>query len=221
MKRLTFLLFLPLVLILCQCKQNQVQTESKGAAMFIQKSTIDTILSKLTKQYGDANKVRMEKGISQAAALWMEKDGTVKDFEELCIKYFINDEAKREKSFQRISANFESLFGHANMVSLDLKRAMALELGEIYDVDEIFNSYEPTSHFNDDFFANKMAFIININFPFYSLKEKEELGGKWSRLEWAYARMGDQFTARVPAEISQKVSDALAASDNYISNYNI
>jgi hypothetical protein len=47
------------------------------------------------------------------------------------------------------------------------------------------------------------------------------LGPKWSRLEWAYARLGDQFTTRVPADIVQKGSDALSAAENYIAGYNI
>ena len=33
--------------------------------------------------------------------------------------------------------------------------------------------------------------------------------------------MGDIFTSRIPAEVNQKVAEALSASDNYISNYNI
>ena len=43
----------------------------------------------------------------------------------------------------------------------------------------------------------------------------------WTRKEWAYARLGDIFTSRIPAEISQKVADAATNSDTYISEYNI
>ena len=48
-----------------------------------------------------------------------------------------------------------------------------------------------------------------------------EMGSSWSRKQWAYARMGDMFTSRVPAELSQKANEAFAKSDDYISNYNI
>jgi len=53
------------------------------------------------------------------------------------------------------------------------------------------------------------------------LKEKTDLAPQWNRTQWAYARMGDVFTSRVPAELSQKVTEALAKSDLYISSYNI
>ena len=88
-------------------------------------------------------------------------------------------------------------------------------------IDEIFGAYESSAHFNDDFYKNKIAFIVVLNFPFYSLKEKEELGASWSRLEWAYAKMGDLFTSRVPSAVLQASADALSAADSYISGYNI
>lgn len=98
---------------------------------------------------------------------------------------------------------------------------MHLDLGEMLDIDQLFAAYEPGSHFIDDFFANKLAFITALNFPFYSLNEKEKLGTNWTRKEWAEVRMGDLFTARIPADVNVRMSEALTASDNYISNYNI
>jgi hypothetical protein len=53
------------------------------------------------------------------------------------------------------------------------------------------------------------------------LKEKNELGKNWTRKQWAYARMGDLFTANIPANLLLKSSEAMANADNYISNYNI
>ena len=70
-------------------------------------------------------------------------------------------------------------------------------------------------------FDSKIAFSVLLNFPFYTLQEKNTLGNRWNRQEWAYARMGDLFTSRVPAELSQHVSTELATTENYISNYNI
>lgn len=47
------------------------------------------------------------------------------------------------------------------------------------------------------------------------------MASEWSRLDWAYARMGDIFIARIPAEIQQRASQTLTTSDTYISDYNI
>ncbi|MGA3013870.1 MAG: hypothetical protein ABSD71_07520 [Bacteroidales bacterium] len=221
MKKIFVFLLIPMALLLSQCKQSTQQMEQKATTQFIPKASADSIVAQLIKTNGESNKTLIEKGVSQVAALWTEKDGTVKDFEAFCLKNYIASPEMKEKIFQRISTNFETLNGYFNRISLDLKRPMALDMGETYPIDEIFSAYEPTSHFNDDFFTNKVAFIVGLNFPFYTLEEKGQMGQKWSRLEWAYARLGDQFTTRVPADIVQKGSDALSAAENYISGYNI
>jgi hypothetical protein len=92
---------------------------------------------------------------------------------------------------------------------------------DITPVDMMFGSYDASAHLNDDLYSNKIAFITSLNFPFYSLEEKTELGEKWSRQEWAYARMGDRFISRVPANIQQEISKTLTEADAYISDYNI
>ena len=221
MKKIFVFLLIPMALLLSQCKQSTQQMEQKATTQFIPKASADSIVAQLIKTNGESNKTLIEKGVRQVAALWTEKDGTVKDFEAFCLKNYIASPEMKEKIFQRISTNFETLNGYFNRISLDLKRPMALDMGETYPIDEIFSAYEPTSHFNDDFFTNKIGFIVGLNFPFYTLEEKGQLGPKWSRLEWAYARLGDQFTTRVPADIVQKGSDALSAAENYISSYNI
>jgi hypothetical protein len=220
MKKFILLMFVSMALMFVQCKPKESATQ-QGAVPFIAQATVDSVILKLTNQYGEPTKARMEKGVKQCATLWTAKDGTDQAFETFCLMHFVGDSGKLDLLFNRFSANWESMFGHFNMISLDLKRGMHLEIGEMLDVDEIFGAYEPGSHFNEDFFNNKLAFITALNFPFYTLKEKEELGPKWSRTEWAHVRMGDIFTARVPAEVNVKIAEALTSADNYISGYNI
>jgi len=217
MKKYLILLILPIAFLLTNCKETKKET----TVQFIPQAAVDSTVAKLTAAFGEAAKPRIERGVKQAAGLWTAKDGTVEDFQALCTDYFVGDPEKLKILFSRLTDNYEALFGRFNMISLDLKRGMHLSIGEMLNVDEIFGAYEPGAHFNDDFFANKVAFITVMNFPSFTLKEKEELGTAWSREEWAYARMGDLFTARIPADVSQKAADALTASDNYISNYNI
>ena len=214
------LLLIPMVLILTECRQKET-SEQKQNVQFVTQSTVDTVIKVLVAKYGESQKARIEKGIKQAAALWTEKDGKDIDFRDLCLKYFVGDPSKLDLLFNRLSGNFEQLFGRYNLITLSMKWAVHIDIGEMLDVDEIFGAWDPAAHFNDDFFTNKIAFITCMNFPFYTLAEKEQQGPKWSRKDWAYSRLGDMFSARVPADVSQKVSDALSSAENYISNYNI
>ncbi|NTW32946.1 MAG: hypothetical protein HGB12_10010, partial [Bacteroidetes bacterium] len=166
-------------------------------------------------------KDKIEKGVTQAAALWTDKDGDDKVFENFCYDNYVKPGAEQKALFDRISVNLEVLFGHFNKVSLDLKVPLHLDIGDLLSVDDAFGSYEPSAHFSDDFFQNKIAFTVILNFPFYTLKEKEALGAKWTRQEWAYAKLGDVFTSRTPQDVLQKSADALTASETYISEYNI
>ena len=85
----------------------------------------------------------------------------------------------------------------------------------------MFGNYSPSSHFSDDFYSNKIAFAVALNFPYYTLAEKEKSGPNWSREEWAMARLGDQFVSRVPAELNQALSTAIGNAEMYIAEYNI
>lgn len=168
-----------------------------------------------------SDKSLVERGVRQAASLWRETDGTEDEFVEFVKGNIMADDEAKSLLFDKLSTAFEMIFGTSNQLSLSLQLPIHLDGPELTDVDMIFGGYNPSSHFSDDMFANKVAFITVLNFPNFSLEEKNTLGKEWSRREWAYSRMGDVFTARVPAEISQKASMAYSSSDAYISSYNI
>jgi hypothetical protein len=47
------------------------------------------------------------------------------------------------------------------------------------------------------------------------------MGEKWTRKQWAYVRVGSQFSSRTPAEINQKLSAVFTMAGLYIDQYNI
>lgn len=187
----------------------------------ISPSQINQIASKLEDKHGYRAKFRIEKGVRQAAALWQSKDGDAKAFEEFCLENFISKEDELTIFFNRLQQNFELLYGHYNRISIDLKRPVHQEDYDILPIDYAFSAYDPFAHLKDDFFDNKIAFAIVLNFPFYTLAEKQIAGEKWSPKEWGYARVGDVFTSRIPATVSQNISEKSAVGDTYIANYNI
>ncbi len=187
----------------------------------INSSIVSKVCKNLETKHGIRAKFRIEKGVKQIANLWQTKDGNTSDFETFCTEYFISDDAEIAKLFEKIQTNFEILYGHYNKISIDFKRPLHLEGYDLIAIDDLFGAFDPFSHVKDDFFENKIAFIIALNFPFYTLEEKEIAGDKWTAREWGYARAGDLFTSRVPANLSQNLSDKTTAADTYISNYNI
>ena len=196
--------------------QNEKPMNSGISAEMITKTVDD-----LSAKYGDAVKSRAEKGVSHAGSLWREADGSENDFNAFCLENFLAGDSSRYNTFRKASAYFESIFGRYNQLTLDLRKNLDEATGPLSPIDEMFGAYSVSAHFSDDFFANKIAFVIALNFPYFTLDQKNAMGSTWTDREWAYARMGDLFVARVPAELQQKINDAETAAELYISQYNI
>jgi hypothetical protein len=212
---------LPLLVLLTACQNRQQTSTTTNNKSFVMESIISQTIDSLVQSYGDADKLRIEKGVRNAASFWKESDGDNQAFSDYCKKNFVGDTVELAKLFDRISTNFETIFGSFNTITLGLMRPLHLDIGEVLPVDEAFGTYNPSTHFTDDFFGNKIAFTIALNFPYYSLEEKTTLGPQWSRKQWAYSRLGDVFDSRLPADVNQLVVNANTRSEVYIADYNI
>jgi len=214
--------YIMLLLIIAVGCSPQKKGEKSGSAMqAIDDATITTLMGSITADMPGADTRLLEKGIRHAASLWRQEDGTAAEFSDFVKNNYIADPAKRKQVFLKISNFLESLSGNFNEIVIDLRKNLDEATGEIDDVDKMFGTYSPGSHLSDDFYTNKIAFYIALNYPYYTLAEKEELGPSWTREEWAMARLGDMFVSRVPAEISQAASLASGNAEMYISEYNI
>ena len=184
--------------------------------------TLKALQQELQQANPDINAARVERGISQAAALWTAEDGSEEDFRTLVREHFCTTDSERVALFESLSRILENCYQSADMLTVDLLKPTQLtDAGEPTAADYIMSAYSPMAHFADDMFANKLAFITIMNFPHYSLEEKNAMGRSWSRLQWAMARMGDVFTTRVPAAVNAQLAQANADAENYIADYNI
>lgn len=221
MRNIIIFMAMALAIAITGCNKKPASVSEETVKNFIDQTTVENVIKSLADSLGGEHQFRIERGVQQAANLWRESDGTVSDFEKFCKQNFIAGEQELQKLYVRLERNFEILNGYFHKMDVMLKEPLQLEGPEIEPVDMMFGSYNASAHLTDDFFSNKIAFITALNFPFYSLKEKTENSASWSRRDWAYARMGDRFTSRVPAEIIQNASEILTAADTYISDYNI
>ncbi len=212
------------LIVMAGCTTSPVKTVKENEPM--NRSVIDDavknqVVKALKDKFGDEKASRIETGVKQAAAFWYPGDGSVEEFKAFCLENFINDDDELQLVYNRLSSALESLFGSYNKISVDLKMPLHVPMGDIHPIDEILGGYSPGAHFTDDMFGNKLAFIVLLNFPFHDLEDKTIEGGNWSRQQWAYARMGELFTSRTPADLNQQISKTLTDADNYISEYNI
>ena len=172
----------------------------------------------LVAKHGEAQRPRIERGLSQIARLWRKSDGDMAGFAR---KHFISDPKLLDQTFARFQTNFEQMDGHLLEIGRELRRPSDLDVGPLLDVDPLFAAYDPGAHVTEDLFGNKLAFVALLNFPLATLEEKLAQGKQWSRRQWAEVRLAGRFGRRVPADVQQQITAAGAAAELYIAEYNI
>ena len=213
MKQISIFIGIVILFIACQPSNNQPM---------ISETTIQASIAALTASYPHADSALVARGVEQVAALWNETDGSESDFQALVSSSYAGDSKERLMLYNRLTHIFEQCSQSADMLNNTLQEPTTLVgKSEPTSVDWIISGYSPMSHFAEDMFANKIAHICVLNFPHYSLEEKNNLGSQWTRQEWAYARLGDMFHTRVPGNVRAAYSQALSQAENYIAGYNI
>ena len=208
-------LFMSIAVILTAC-----QTKTQTA--MISEPTIQQAVSNVLAAHSEADSCTVARGAAQVAALWRESDGTEEDYLTLITNSYAGTDEAKKQLYDRMAFILEQCGQSADMLNNTLQEPTTLlGKGDPTQVDWIISGYSPMAHFAEDMFANKIAHICVLNFPHYTLEEKNTLGKEWTRQEWAYARLGDVFSSRVPGNVVANYSQALSEAENYIAGYNI
>jgi hypothetical protein len=206
------------VLPLCAQKEHTMQTSQSPAWL---KNASETLQRELEAKYGEAQRLRLQRGLKQVGEFWRAEDGDQAQFEQFVRANYAGDQTAVDALFHRYERLMEQLTGHIQEIGREFRVQADLDLGPMLPVDEIFAGYDPGAHISDDFFRNKLAFIVLLNFPLTTLEQRLNEGQNWTRRQWAEVRLARLFSKRVPAEVNQAVSEAAAEASNYISQYNI
>jgi len=184
-------------------------------------SSITKMETELTAKYGDSQKARLQRGLRQVSEFWRAADGDAASFEEFVRTNFAGDQATLDTMFNRYQRLLEQLDGHMHEINRELRQQQDLDAGPVLPFDEIFAGYDPSAHVIDDFFNNKLAFIVLLNFPLTTLEERLHDGPGWSRRQWAEVRLAQRFDKRIPADVNLAIAQAGSDADAYIAQYNI
>jgi hypothetical protein len=203
----------------------QSSTGSPAAAAGTTPSWTKTSAAKmeneLAAKYGESQRVRLQNGLRQVTEFWRPDDGDAAAFEDFVRTNFAGDQATLDTMFNRLEHLLEQLGGHMHEINREFRQQMDLDLGPVLPFDEIIGGYDPSAHVVDDFFHNKLAFVVLLNFPLTTLDERLKDGPTWSRRQWAEVRLAEGFSKRIPAEVNLGIGQAEAQAGQYIAEYNI
>lgn len=177
--------------------------------------------TELVSRHGEAQRVRVQRGLRQVGQLWRAEDGDGPVVEEFVRANFAGDPATLDALFERFQRRLEVLDGHLTELRYEFKLHTDLDRGAVLPFDEAFSAHEPAAHVADDLFASKLAFVVLLNFPLTTLDQRLTEGPQWTRRQWAEARLAQRFAKRVPAAVAQGIAAAQAEAELYINEYKI
>jgi hypothetical protein len=212
-----------LVLLLCISPLVMItsaQTSTAAAPGWV-KGSAARMQKELISRYGEGQRIRIERGLKQTSEFWRAEDGDQAAFEALVRSEFTGDQPALDTLFTRFETLMEQLDGHMHEIGREFRNVADLDVGPVQPYDEIFSAYDPGAHVLDDFFQNKLAFVVLLNFPLTTLEERLTQGPHWTRRQWAEARLAQRFSKRIPADVQLAIAEAAAQSDSYIASYNI
>ena len=184
-------------------------------------ASIAKLEPELVAKYGDTQRSRIHLGLHQTAEFWRAQDGDAAAYGDFVRANFAGDPAALDAMFNRYEDLLEQLDGHMHEIGREFRQQQDLDRGIVYPFDEAFGGYDPSAHIIDDFFANKIAFTVLLNFPLTTLDERLKDGKDWSRRQWAEVRLAQRFDKRIPADVNLAIAQAAGDSGQYISQYNI
>lgn len=206
----------------CLLDQN---TQSKSISPTAIQKVQNTLKAKISalpnKMEAKSIEKRIEKCIPQFSKFIEKTEMTEAEFETYSIENFTLTEASTDSLLNDFCKYYHYSSGHLNQMGLELKYKTQLDSGAITKLDDLFSNYDPYSHLLEDWKNLGIANLIVLNFPRYTLAEKNTLGENWTDKDWAYARLGEVFGSDVPAEILADITKAQTVADAYIANYYI
>jgi hypothetical protein len=225
MKKSFFSALVLMLIFVLSCSQESGMKSSQEKKSAAPPSWLKAAAGKLenamTAKYGEAQRSRIQRGLKQTAEFWGDSDGDQAAYEEFIQRNFAGDQAALDTMFGRFEYLLEQSMGHMAEISREFKQQTDLDAGPVQPYDEIFAGYDPAAHLTDDFFNNKLAFVVLLNFPLTTLEERLAGGDGWTRRQWAETRLAEYFSRRIPAQVNLAIAKAYAESGQYISEYNI
>ena len=177
--------------------------------------------AQLVAKYGEAQRARARRGVNQMSRFWRAEDGDSVVFSNFALEHFAGTQPAVDTLFLRFEHLLEQLDGHMQEISREFSTQTDVDNGSIQPYDQLFAGYNPAAHVSEDLFNNKLAFAVLLNFPLTTLAERLGDGRRWSRRQWAEARLAQRFSRRVPGNVNLAISKAITDADVYIAGYNI
>ncbi|MDR2466857.1 MAG: hypothetical protein LBD35_05635 [Prevotellaceae bacterium] len=208
-------------MVLNSCRN--AETKEESGAKKIPASTIAETIKELESKFPspdkDSDKDLIRRGVELTAGFWIPSDGSPEEFKTFCLDNY--NPQNRKLLLERFSKNLEAVYGCFMRIGAVVQFPLHVGNDPLLPADKTFAAWSPGAHLNDDWFGNKLAMILHLNFPYYSPEERNAGGLAWNDEENAAVNLGLYFASRVPGSLQQAASEIATRAELYVSDYNI
>jgi len=182
---------------------------------------IPSTVTALIEKHGDAERIRIERGVAQVAARWQTVDGNDTDFAHFCSERFICVGTDLDRLLTRIEGALEQITGHLYEMHRSLRRHSDLAGDEFPVIDDMLATFDPAPDLSEQMYRQKLAFVALLNFERANLDVMLRDGSNWSTEQWALVRVAQAFGARIPSELAEKARKVGHACSQWVSHLHI
>jgi len=179
------------------------------------------LVEAIVKEHGEGQRARAERGVSQVLAFWRRSDGDEAALREFVQTQFIADPAVLTSTRERMAEALEAADGHMLEINRKWREGAELELRPELPIDSLLAATDVGAQLQENLFSSRIAFTVLLNWPLTTLDQKTTDGPRWSRIQWAEARLTDRFNTRPSGEASAARAEASARAEAYIAGYNL
>lgn len=163
-------------------------------------SSMGLLQAELAARYGPDQRLRLQRGLAQAARFWQPGDGGAGEFEAFVREQFVGAAGDLDRLRARLEPVVADLVrpgpGPGPCPGLPVDRLL----------------FAPRAALTEAAFTRQLAFAVLLNFPLTSPEERLRLGDTWTDRQWAEARLAEPFGRRIPAGLDQAAAAASAAA---------
>lgn len=177
---------------------------------------IDATSAALIERHGREEAGRIRRGVSRVAQRWGSSDGPAEEFSRFCQDFYIAKPEERQRLLARLETVITSTHGHLREITRDAGQWAEFAGDRIEGVDELLAAFNPAPGLAEQLYAQRIAFLLLLNFETPTLETMQRDGPGWSMDQWVAARLTRGLPPRIPGDVQIAVTRKYSAAKQWI-----
>jgi hypothetical protein len=180
---------------------------------------VEATVAALVEQHGQNQADRIRAGVERVARRWTATDGSGEEFARFCQGFYVANPADRKRLLERLETVMVATQGHLHEISRSAGQWMEFAGDQLPGVDELLAAFSPAPDLAQQLYAQRIAFLILLNFEPPTLETMQREGPHWSMDEWVAARLTRGLPPRIPGDVQTAVQRRYLAAKNWIYSF--